>query len=522
MRKFFLRLAIALCWLLLALGAILFGVTLWIHRTFGAISIDQMLLNLPGAGGAEVTGAETGYIGTFIREAVLLPLGITALAIALFFIIRKAWRRTRTLADQESRDAARKQSGRQWSNASIALAAVAVFSIGAISFGKTVSLPQYLHSLTSTLSMADYYVSPDTSARISTAHVSDGEETPPNLVLIFLESIEDELANTDLFELDMLAPVTEVTQDWQSIPDYQVYSGGGWTMAGVVGTSCGVPLRGAGTGENDINSNEIGAESDVYLPGAVCLGDVLKAEGYQNVFLGGANAQFASKAHFLANHGYQTVKDLSTWEELGEEEVSDWGLSDRMLFEHAKSEITQLHDSGDPFNLTMLTLDSHEPAHLFDYCEQTTEDVLESVNRCSMELVADFIHFMSDNGYLEDTVVVLTGDHPKMVGGAFSSMGQLGDLENRPIFNRIWSPEGELPALRAGADQLSMYPTILDLMGYGAQNQRAGIGVSALLDSAPQSTLDLSAEEYQELIQSRSKDLYDMLWDPRTSLAAGT
>lgn len=503
---FVLRVAlISAAGVLLVLGTVLLGTALWVRRTFGKISVEQLLLHLPGAGGAEVTGAEAGYFVSFIVQALIVPLAALAIVLLLLNILRH----------RGSNSAG--SSPRVWSRRLIWLPgvlAVAVFAAGTGVLANTVSLAQYVRSQTTTLSMADYYVSPNIEGDVAQARLSQ-DAAPKNLVFIFLESIEDSMADDQLFEQNMLEPLHRVTEDWQTIPDYQMFSGGGWTMAGLVGTSCAVPLRGAGVGEDDINSNEIGSAADEFMPGAVCLGDVLKAEGYQNVFLGGADAAFASKGKFLSSHGYDDVRDLGTWVAAGETELSDWGLSDRRLMEHAKEEVVRLHESGQPFNLTMLTLDSHEPTHLYDYCVQTTEDALESAIRCSMEQVAGFIQFMDEMGYLDDTVVVLSGDHPKMVGEAFVLLGALSTVEDRSLFNRIWSPDG-VSATRVGADQLSMLATTLDVLGIGREDRRAGVGVSALVTSAPGSVLDLDGSRYDELIQSASRDLYRDLWEPHT------
>lgn len=503
---FVLRVAlISVVGVLLVLGTLLLGAAVWVRRTFGKISVEQLLLHLPGAGGAEVTGAESGYLLSFVLQALVLPLVILAVVLFLLNVLRH--RRANSSASS-----ARASLG--WVKFLPGVLAVAVFAAGTGVSANTVGLAQYVRSQTTTLSMADYYVAPNVESDVAQAHLNEGAD-PKNLVFIFLESIEDAMADDQLFEQNMLEPLQRVTEDWQTIPDYQMFSGGGWTMAGLVGTSCAVPLRGAGVGENDINSNEIGSGADEFMPGAVCLGDVLKAEGYQNVFLGGADAAFASKGKFLSSHGYDEVRDLSTWVTAGETEFSDWGLSDRRLMDHAKEEVVRLHESGQPFNLTMLTLDSHEPTHLYDYCVQTTEDALESAIRCSMEQVAGFIQFMDELGYLDDTVVVLSGDHPKMVGEAFVSLGALSTVEDRSIFNRIWSPDG-VPETRAGADQLSMLATTLDVLGVGRKDHRAGVGVSALVTSAPGSVLDLDGPRYDELIQSASRDLYRDLWKPHT------
>lgn len=492
---------------LLVLGTVLLGTALWVRRTFGKISVEQLLLHIPGAGGAEVTGAETGYLVGFIWQALILPFAALAGVLFLLNVLRHRAVSSGTTSTRVSF---------HWLNFLPGVLAVVVFAFGTGVFANTVGLAQYVRSQTTELSMNDYYVAPGLGDEVSTARLDQNSAEPKNLVFIYLESIEDQMANEQLFEQNMLEPLQRVTEDWATIPDYQMFSGGGWTMAGLVGTSCAVPLRGAGVGKNDLDSNEIGSGQEAFMPGAVCLGDVLENHGYQNVFLGGADAEFASKGKFFRSHGYSEVHDLSSWEAAGETELSDWGLSDRRLMDHAREEVVRLHESGQPFNLTMLTLDSHEPAHLYEYCEQTTDDVLESVIRCSMEQVAGFIQFMDDMGYLDDTVVVLTGDHPKMVGEAFVSLGALSDVQNRSIFNRIWSPDG-VPATRAGADQLSMLATTLDVLGLGREDHRAGVGVSALVTSSPGSVLDLDGSQYEELIQSASRDLYQELWKPRDS-----
>lgn len=504
----------------LSVGAIFIGAASWIRRTFGPISVDQMLMHLPGAGGAETTGAETGYISTFVWQALVLPVGI---ALAVFLAaIALGRRRPRDYAVPPSHSAIRRALAagaarvrlRRWAPTALSLATLVV---GAAIFVQAVSLPQYIRSLTTDLSMDDYYVSPESDGQLlALEQTSSG--APKNVVVIFLESIETSLADEELFEENMLAPVEQVTTDWASIPELEQYPGGGWTMAGIVGTECGVPLRGAGVGENDINSNEIGSEAASYLPGATCLGDVLSDAGYTNVFLGGADAQFASKENFLRSHGYDEVKDLRYWEKSGETEFGTWGLSDRALMEQAKAEVTRLHNAGQPFNLTMLTLDSHEPAHLFDYCPLTTDVEMTSVFRCSMEQVAGFVSYLEEMGYLEDTVVVLSGDHPKMLAEGGDFWNELAGKPDRTLFNRIWSPEG-VNIARDRADQLSMFGTTLDLLGLGRSDGRAGVGVSVQVDShdsSEASMLALTQERYVEMVESRSAGLYRKLWDPRS------
>ncbi|XPP27413.1 MAG: sulfatase-like hydrolase/transferase [Leucobacter sp.] len=517
-----------LIWLLVLLGAVLIGAAIWVRQTFGTVIVDQILLNLPGAAGAEGTGIGQEYVESFIWLAIFIPLvavlALGAIILIIWGLVLLARRRrilisgSGAILDEEKRPRKPRTAIRRSVQA---VAAIAVFAVGVVSFSETVSLWQYIRSITASVSMADYYVTP--GGRDDYLPVDTQEERDPdlrNLVMIYLESTEDAFADEEVFGANLLEPLTEATSGWDTVPSLLTYWGGGWTMAGLVGTQCGVPLRGAEFSKTDINSNEIGAGNADYLAGAVCLGDVLAGIGYRNVFMGGADLEFAAKGNFFASHGYEDIRGYSDWEmlrqsrELADEDFGPWGLSDRALMEQAKQEVTRLHESGEPFNLTLLTLDTHEPVHLYEHCPESLGPGLESVIRCSAGNVADFIEYLQSMGYLDDTVVILVGDHPKMLGEGGALWEEMKDIEDtdRTIFNRIWSPDG-VEVARPNSDQLSLYATMLELLGLGREDGRAGVGVSLLREgSSDDAILALSAFEYEELLRSRSSDLYRQLW----------
>ncbi len=500
---------IGACWLLAVLGAVLLGATWWIRHTFGPISVDQMLMNLT-AGGEAAPGL---YARSFFWQAVVVPfalLGAVVLALVLARRFRLRWQsRSARHAQQETEALSRPRS-----TALRTMAAFAVFAIGMAGFAQTVSLVAFVKSYSGSVSMSDYYVAPSPDAAAGTVGVV--EEKPKNLVLIFLESGEESFSDEALFGRNLNEPLETATDGWDSFDRLEAYPGNGWTMAGIVGTECGVPLRAPGMVLAGEDANEIGEAEDAYMSGAVCLGDVLSGAGYRNVFLGGADATFASKRDFLVAHGYDTVKDRSYWaDELGETELAEWGLSDRRLMERAKEEITALHDSGQPFNLTLLTLDVHMPVYAHEYCPTDSDDpddVMAEVTLCSMEQVAGFVQYMEEMGYLEDTVVMITGDHKRMIGEGRPFLAELGDLEDRPLFNRFWDPDGA-KIKRSETDQLSLFPTLLESLGFGRSDGRAGVGVSALMDGSSEvGAVALGPEDYEDLLLSRSKDLYEQLW----------
>ena len=528
-RRLLWGIAIGLFWVLVLAGAILAGISLWVRRTFGVVTVDQLLTNLPGGGGEGAGG--TGLVVSAVVAGLVIPVAAVLVLLLLSEKSRRTLRRHGVLRGR-----------RAWLlRATAMVLAVLVPLSGAAFLGSTIGAGDYVRSYvreaTTGTTLEDYYVAPRHGADAE-AHAGLGmraggsgggaggsgaasSETRRNLVLVYLESVEDALGDEEIFEKDMLAPVEEATRGWASIPSLQQYAGGGWTMAGIVGTQCGIPLRSPSAFADNTDLNTLGSEGhaiESYLPRATCLGDVLSREGYRNVFLGGADARFAGKDVFLEGHGYDRVDDLSEWRRLGETEVrEDWGLSDRRLFARATEEVDRLHAGGSPFNLTLLTLDTHEPPHLYDYCEQDTEEVLTAITLCSMEQVAGFVDHLRERGYLDDTVVVLMGDHQKMIAEGDGSFDELAAREDRPIFNRVWSPDGATFA-RDEIDQLSAYPTLLELVGVPLADHRAGVGVSALAareDVPPGTILDLSDEEYADIVRSRSAGFFRELWGRR-------
>ncbi|MFI7495617.1 sulfatase-like hydrolase/transferase [Kocuria sp. M4R2S49] len=474
-----------------------------IRYFWGEISVGQMLLHLVSV---ELDGGGGPIVWIGILGIGVLPLLITA-GIALWQHLR---RRKRGHHGDDMRP-----RRPQWAMRTVSTALVgAVVVGGTTAFATTVGVGDYIRSGNSEYDLGDYYVEPTVTS----------DQDKRNLVLIYLESGEATLANDQHFEKDAFVPLKEVTEasdGWQSVDDFQQYQGGGWTMAGLVSTQCGVPLKGLGSSAGSGALNDLGGAADTYLGGITCLGDVLDEHGYQNVFLGGANASFAAKDTFLDNHGYSEVKDLSDWRAAGEPERNfrgDWGLSDERLMAHAKDEIDELHAeaerTGRPFNLSVLTLDTHEPVHIYDYCTVDTQNVVTSAFFCSLTQVAGFVEHMEEKGYLEDTAVVIMGDHLKHMSAGDAFHEQLDHHENRTIFNRIWVPgEDGSSELRPRVDQLNLYPTILEAAGLTLRDDAAGLGVSAFAPTVPEGSAQaLEPALYTKLLDSRSAQFYAEAW----------
>ncbi len=489
----------ALIWAGLALLIAAVGIRYY----WGEISVSQMLLNLVSV---EFDGGGGGIVWVGILGVGVLPLVVTG-GLA-------AWQYSRRRKRVREGDGTRPRRS-PWIMRSVSTVLVAAVVLGGTTaFARSVGIKDYIQAANSEYDLSDYYAQPTVTSA----------ENKRNLVLIYLESGEETLADDELFEKDAFVPLKEVTRSvdgWQTVEDLQQYRGGGWTMAGLASTQCGIPLKGTGSTDGSSVATEPGDDVDTYLGGVTCLGDVLGEHGYTNVFLGGANSSFAGKGTFLKGHGYSEVKGLADWRAAGEPGASfrsDWGLSDERLMAYAKDEIDVLHaeaeDTGQPFNLSVLTLDTHEPVHVYDYCPVDTENEVTSVFACSMSQVAGFVQHMEEKGYLEDTAVVIMGDHLKHMSAGDAFHEQLDDHANRTIFNRFRLPgDNGTTELRPGADQLNLYATILEAAGLELENREAGVGVSAFTTTIPEDSAQaMEPEPYAELLDALSPRFYADAW----------
>lgn len=339
-------------------------------------------------------------------------------------------------------------------------------------FGDVVVFPFGVAAVLLQLSAFSYaaaHLAPDRFAQqyVDPRGVRLEPETRRNLVLIYVESMEDGYGDAAQFGRDLLAPIRAV--GGESFAAYQQVPGVGWTMASMVATQCGVPLR--VYSERDMKNAD---KRRTFLPGAVCLGDLLPARGYRNVFMGGAPLSFAGKGAFLRDHGYQDARWRNDWKKAGSraEEFNSWGLHDSALFERARAQLELLQAAGQPFNLTLLTLDTHNPrGFLSPYCRSRNARDFEDIVSCTSEQLADFVKFMRDQGYLENTVLVMLGDHLAVPNPVYEKLQQGGE---RHIFNRFFVPQ----TLHPNTHELvhfDMFPTLVELRGLKVVGDRLGL-----------------------------------------------
>lgn len=451
------------------------GLALWLQRNFGSLTLDQALWHLRYADNAAL-GMSRVFVLEFMVEVLAVPLAIApvvALAHSLASAHLAGWKRT-------------------------ALRAVPPVAAA----GSLMALAMQF----SVISYLQAYFEPDLFAQqyVDPAAVSLAQRGQRNLVVIYAESLEAGYGDSHLFGQDLLAPLREL--GGRSYAWYRPVAGATWTMAAIVATQCGVPLK--VYWEGDVRHRSGGK---TFLSGATCLGDVLGAHGYRNVFLGGASLAFSGKGRFLRDHGYAETWGREEWEKAGAQpsEFSGWGLYDNALFSRARAELTRLHAAGKPFNLTLLTVDTHNPAGFLSRdCSRQGVVEFQGIVSCSVQEIAGFIRFARAQGYLKDTTVVVIGDH---LAPGNPVHDKLVKAPHRGMFNLFVGDQ--LPPANTGELlPFDIFPTLVELAGLDIRGDRLGLGYSAVGEDPEAEGADERAEQWS-LGALRGSSRYDALWN---------
>jgi phosphoglycerol transferase len=466
-----------------------FSSALWIRSKFGVPSFSQFLFHVQ-LGFHGLLNAEYYVIKSFIVSCILLP-GLAAFAVSSGAAMA-------ALRNASGFDRLRKKL--------FFMAPVGCLFLACLFLLNQVSFFAYAE----TWSGPDYFL----------AHYKDPQQVllagknPRNLVLIYVESLDASYDNAHVFGRNLLHSLDAPALGGLSFDRYSQVPGTGWTIAGIASTQCGVPLEPVTFYDRNVQGEKL----KHFLPGAVCLGDVLNDFGYRSIFMGGAPLSFAGKGQFFKDHHYAELYGRDEWIALGEktEDMNGWGLHDDDLFRHAKTKLDQLEASGGRFNLTLLTLDTHYQGTdiLSKTCVQHGVQKFEDLVECTADQVADFVDYIRQKGYLDNVDVVILGDHLAMSNPVIAQLNQVPD---RHIFNLFVSKD--LPKKRReDIVHFDLFPTILDLIGIRVQKGALALGYSGFSSPA---LLPCAADRLSDMrsgLEHPSSTYLD-LWKPREESA---
>lgn len=427
----------------------------WMFDTWSNLSMDELVYHLT----APLEGTNMGMV----REYINLCIAPAVLILFLALIIVAAFRKEKIYY--------------------IAMAAgivlpLAVSGIAVRQAWNKLDISAYAESqgIYSTF-IDDNYVSP-----------SDVNLTFPekkrNLVYIFLESMETTFTDMDnggAFEENVIPELTALAQENEDFSGEEKELNGGyampgatWTIAAMFAQTSGLPLN------ISIEDNSMDTQ-DSFFPGAVTMGDLLRQEGYSQTLMVGSDATFGGRKLYFTEHGNYEIVDHPYACESGmlpEDYRVWWGYEDRKLFSFAKQKLRELSQQEEPFNLTLLTVDTHfENGYFCEICEEDWEDdQYANVFSCASRQVEAFVRWIQRQPFYENTTIVIVGDHPTM------DSNFCDDVDSdyvRKVYTTFINPSvGVEENIERNYTTFDMFPTTLAAMGVEIEGNRLGLGTN--------------------------------------------
>ena len=475
---------------------LLAGIAFWVSSNFGQASLEQVLYHAQFGTDGLVT-MDTGIVRSFILTCIALPFVVAFLLVILEYAIAMylVYNSRHWFA----------QSMRVFNLRRLKMiygfighrAPLYTLIIAAIYFAFQFSISAFVHNQFGKDYFGEHYVYPQAIKVTPKPNIH-----PKNLVLIYVESLENTYKDKREFGKNLLSSLDQF--GGVGFTHYQQVMGTHWTIAGVTATQCGVPLKNVTL----YNGKTQGENIKAFLPGAICLGDILHNAGYHNVYMGGDSLLFSGKGKFFKDHHFDEAYGREELKKnLTAKDMHFWGLYDNDLLAAAKEKLIQLHATSQPFNLTITTIDTHGPdGYISPYCIKRGVKNFRGLVECTSDQVADFVKFMQKSGYLKDTNVVIIGDHLAMYNPEYKVLDR---TKKRYIYNQFISPQ-QVSKNRENILHFDVFPTILEFLGFDVEGGKLGLGYSAITPDTPLPPATRYEDMEEDLLNKSEK--YLQLW----------
>ena len=166
-----------------------------------------------------------------------------------------------------------------------------------------------------------------------------------------------------------------------------------------------------------------------------------------------------------------------------------WGYEDHKLYDFARQEVTNLANSGQPFNFTMLTVDTHfEDGYVCDLCQDDHPgNQYANVMSCASRQVVDFVNWLKAQPFYENTTIVIVPED-----------------YTRGVYNRIINaPIVPVNQKNRMATTMDMFPTTIAALGAQIEGDRLGLGTN-LFSAEPTLAEKVGMDTLNKEIRKRS------------------
>ena len=339
-------------------------------------------------------------------------------------------------------------------------------------------------------------------------------EQKRNLIYIFLESMEDTYGDTENgggFEENVIPELTSLARKNEDFSGKDTTLNGGycmpgatWTMGAMFGQTSGLPLN------ISIDGNAMDTQ-EKFFPEIITIGDILESAGYTQTLMMGSDATFGGRRNYFSQHGNYNIKDYNYAIEQGwipEDYKVWWGYEDQKLFTYAKKELQELASGDQPFNLTLLTVDTHfEDGYPCKICSDTYGDnQYANVMACSSRQVSEFVKWIQQQDFYSNTTIVVTGDHLTMDSDFCDGVD---DNYKRKVYTAYINADATSVSAKREYTTYDNFPTTLAALGVQIEGDRLGLGTN--LFSSIQTLVERYGYETEQKELQKKSDLIDKL-----------
>ena len=460
----------------------------WMFATWTNLSMDELVYHLT----APLDGTNTDMIWDYVRVCAV-P---TILVIFFLILILIAWRKKEK---------------------------VHLFR-GIINLVALVGIIVMLGYTWTELGVGDYLKDQNTESKfIEDEYVDPTDvevvfpEQKRNLIYIFLESMETTYSDVDdggAFDENVIPELTEIAQTNEDFSGADPKLNGGYSLAGTTWTMGAMFAQTSGLPLNiSISANDMDTQ-DSFFPGVTTLGDILSDAGYTQTLLIGSEAQFGGRKLYFQEHGNYEMEDYSYAIENGlipSDYKVWWGYEEQKLFEFAKEKLLQLSQGDEPFNLTMLTVDTHfEDGYVCEQCPTEYDTQYSNVMACSSRQVGEFLKWIQQQDFYENTTIVISGDHPTMDSDYCAEIDQEGNYDRRVFTAYINAAAYAQDQQERTYSTFDNFPTTLAALGVQIDGDRLGLGTNlfsgtkTLLEEFGNSKVNAELKKKSEFIEKLS------------------
>lgn len=482
-------------------GIVLYYSGLWLKNAWGGVDFSTAIFQLR----TPLAGVNNNVLFQYVIQVLIPALVIAAIFIGCIVIVSEYLRvDSWELKIQVEKFKGTIKGFQYWRTFSI-ISILFVWIPVTLLANEVGLISYYKNTLFSrTKIYENYYVKP-------TEKIIHFPEKKRNLLMIYMESMEATYSSVDEGggkATNFIPNLTEIAKENVSFSNRELLGGmtqgygASWTMGALLASTSGVPFA------LPVEGNDMELYSE-FLPGLVTLGDVLQQNGYTNYFACGSRAFYGGRKLYFEQHGNYVIQDYFFAKEAGyipSDYDVFWGMEDQKLYTMVKEEITKVADSGEPFNYTMLTVDTHHPdGYICEQCEyHGGENQYGCAIRCADRQIADFLNWVKEQSWYDNTSVVIVGDHKSMNADFWDDIPEgyqrcgydcfinpAIDIFKEKQKNRIFT-------------SVDYFPTVLASMNVEISGDRLGLGTNLFSDT-PTLMEQLGAGEYNAEVAKYSK-----------------